>query len=487
MPENTAKTRRKFEIRDRFCLKLRESWQEGAQIPALLLEDTKLRGQERLSFSSPSSQNRCGSSWRTYASFGASRLRVSQFGACDFLTPCGKLATMKNPKKVRRLGNATIAIHAGEDKFQISGSVGTTISRTASFTFSSSEEMKLWAEGKSSAYMYTRYGNPTLAVAEEKVARLEGAEAAVVTASGMAAISSALLSVLKAGDEVIATRSLYGGTYRLMRDIFPRMGITVRHVDTDLSGIERLVNPRTKALYIETPTNPTLRLVDLRKAAAFAKEWDLISLIDNTFASPVLQKPLEFGFDLVLHSATKYLAGHSDVIAGVAVGRNGLIQKVREMVIYLGGSMDPEAAFLLIRGMKTLDVRMKTQCATAITVAKFLQKHPKVERVHFPGLPSHPDHKLARSQMKAFGAMMAFDIKGGLAAARRFCDRTHLFLLAASLGGVESLVVLPTYSSHYRMSELELRAAGVSPGTVRVSVGLESPADLIEDLRQALS
>jgi len=394
---------------------------------------------------------------------------------------------MKNSKKTRRLADSTIAIHAGEGKFQKSEPVGTVIARTASFTFSSSEEMKLWAEGKSSAYMYTRYANPTLAVAEEKIARLEGGEAALVTASGMAAISSALLSVLKAGDEVIATQALYGGSYRLMRDIFPRMGIVVRHVGTDLAGIERLVNPRTKALYIETPTNPTLRLVDLRKAAAFAKEWDLISLIDNTFASPVLQKPLEIGFDLVMHSATKYLAGHSDVIAGAIVGRSSLIKAAREMVIYLGGSMDPEAAFLLIRGMKTLEVRMKRQCATALIVAKFLEKHPKVARVHFPGLASHPDHKLAKKQMKGFGAMMAFDMKGGLAAARRMCDRTRIFLLAASLGGVESLVLLPAYSSHYRMSEKELLAAGLAPGTVRASIGLEAPEDLIEDLRQALA
>jgi methionine-gamma-lyase len=394
---------------------------------------------------------------------------------------------MKTSKTPRKLADATIAIHAGEEKFQKSGPVGTLIARTSSFTFSSSEEMKLWAEGKGSAYMYTRYANPTLAVAEEKIAKLEGAEAAVVTASGMAAISSALLSVLKAGDEVIATLALYGGTYRLMRDILPRMGIVVRHVGTDLAGIERLVNPRTKALYIETPTNPSLRVVDLRKAAAFAKEWDLISLVDNTFASPLLQKPLEFGLDLTIHSATKYLAGHSDVIAGAVAGRKSLIQKVREMVIYLGGSMDPEAAFLLIRGMKTLEVRVKTQCATAMTVAKYLEKHPKVARVHFPGLTSHPDHKLAKKQMKGFGAMLAFDMKGGLTAARNFCDRTRIFLLAASLGGVESLVLLPAYSSHYRMSEKELHASGIAPGTVRVSVGLESPVDLIEDLRQALN
>jgi methionine-gamma-lyase len=393
---------------------------------------------------------------------------------------------MKKPTKTRRLADATLAVHAGQEKFHLSAPVGTSIARTANFTFANTEEMKRWAEGKSSAYIYTRYGNPTHAVAEEKIAALEGAEAAIVAASGMAAISSALLSVLKSGDEVIATRALYGGSYRMLRDIFPRMGIVVRHVETDLAGIERLVTPRTKALYIETPTNPTLRLVDLQKAIAFAKEWDLRSLIDNTFASPVLQKPIEMGFDLVIHSATKYLAGHSDVIAGVVAGRHSLIDKVRDMIIYLGGSMDPEAAFLLIRGIKTLELRVRRQCQTALTIARYLEKHPKVARVHYPGLPSHPDHKLAKRQMKGFGAMMAFDLKDGLSAARRFCDRTRVFLLAASLGGVESLVVLPIYSSHYRMSAAELRAAGVEPGTVRVSIGLEDPDDLIHDLSQAL-
>jgi methionine-gamma-lyase len=384
-------------------------------------------------------------------------------------------------------GDATAAIHTGEEKFHIGATVGTSIARTANFTFSGTEEMKLWAEGKSSAYIYTRYGNPTLAIAEAKLAALEGAEAAIVTASGMAAISSSLLAVLKAGDEVISTRQTYGGTYRLMRDNFPRFGIVVRHVESDLAGIEKLVNPRTKALYIETPTNPTLRLVDLKKVVAFAKEWDLISLIDNTFASPVLQKPIELGFNIVLHSATKYLAGHSDVIAGAAAGSRALIDLVRHNVINLGGSMDPEAAFLLIRGMKTVELRMKHQCESAMTVARYLEKHPKVARVHYPGLASHPDHQLAKRQMRGFGAMLAFDLKGGLAAARRFCDRTRVFLLAASLGGVESLVVLPIYTSHYNMSLAELRGAGVEPGTVRVSVGLEDPADLIEDLRQALS
>ena len=389
-------------------------------------------------------------------------------------------------KSAQRWGDSTQAIHGGEDRHGIGAPVTTPIARTSTFTFSSTAEMKRWAEGKSSAYIYTRYGNPTLAVAEAKLAALEGGEAAVVTASGMAAISSALLAVLKSGDEVIATRQLYGGTYRLMRDTFPRLGIGVRHVDPDLAGAENLVTPRTRALYIETPTNPTLRLVDLGRAIALARRFHLVSLIDNTFASPALQKPLTIGFDIVIHSATKYLAGHSDLIAGVAVGSRAWMERVRDNVIYLGGSMDPGAAYLLIRGMKTLGVRVRRQCENAMAVAKFLARHPKVARVHYPGLPSHPDHRLARRQMRGYGGMLAFDLKGGLPAARRFCDRVRVFLLAASLGGVESLVVLPIYTSHYRMSREELRRAGVEPGTVRVSIGLEDPQDLTEDLRQAL-
>lgn len=394
---------------------------------------------------------------------------------------------MKNSNHSKRLRDATLAIHAGEEHAGVNGPVVPPVARTSNFTFASAEEMKRWAEGKSSAYIYTRYANPTLAVAERKIAALEGAEAAVVAASGMAAISSALLAVLRAGDEVIATRQVYGGTYRLMRDVFPRFGIVVRHVEADLGGIERMVSPRTKALYVETPTNPTLRVVDLRKAAAFAKEWGVVSIVDNTIASPVLQKPIELGFNMVVHSATKFLAGHSDIIAGAAAGSRALMDKVRSNIIYLGGSMDPGAAFLLTRGIKTLETRVERQCKTSMAIARFLARHPKVSRVHYPGLASHPDHALAKRQMSGFGSLLSFDMKGGLKAARRFCDRIRLFMLAASLGSVESLVILPIYTSHYKMSLEELRAAGVEPGTVRVSIGLEDPADLIEDLRQALA
>jgi methionine-gamma-lyase len=381
----------------------------------------------------------------------------------------------------------TRAIHAGERKRHgVDVPVTAEIVRSSTFTFSSSEEIKRWAKGESTAYIYTRYGNPTLAVAEKKIAALEGAEAAVVTSSGMAAISNALLSVVKHGEELISTAQVYGGTYRLMRDVFPQFGITVKHVDTTLDGIERQVNERTKCLYIETPTNPSLRLVDLRKAIRFAKKHHLVSIVDNTFATPLLQNPLSFGCDIVVHSVTKGLAGHSDLLGGVAAGSQKYISGVRKMMIYLGGCMDPEGAFLLVRGIKTLGVRVQRQCENALRVAKFLEKHEKVDRVHYPGLKSHADHALAKNQMRGFGSMLAFDLKGGLPAARRFCDRVKLFLLAASLGGVESLVLLPIYSSHYRMSKEELDRAGVKPGTVRVSVGLEDAADLIEDLQQAL-
>jgi methionine-gamma-lyase len=393
------------------------------------------------------------------------------------------------PKKSSQpLGAGTLAIHAGESQHGVSGPVAPPVVYSSNFTFADTAEMKRWAEGRSRAYIYTRYGNPTLAIAESKLAALEGGEAAVVTASGMAAISSTLLALLREGDELIATRQLYGGAYRLFRDVFPRFGITVKYVENNLAGADALVTPRTRALYVESPTNPSLRLVDLRRAAALARKHNLVSIVDNTFGTPALQRPIELGFDLVVHSATKYLAGHSDVVAGAAIGSRRLIDGVRSNVIYLGGSMDPSAAFRLIRGLKTLEVRVQRQCRTAMTVARFLAKHRRVERVHYPGLPSHPDHALARRQMHGgFGGMMAFDVKGGLAAARRFCDRTRIFLLAASLGGVESLVVLPIYTSHYRMSTEELRAAAVGPGTVRVSIGLEDERDLIEDLRQALA
>lgn len=381
----------------------------------------------------------------------------------------------------------TLAVHAGEPpRHGVNAPVTSPIVRSSTFSLSSAEELKAWAEGTSQVFMYTRDGNPTLATAERKLAALEGAEDAVVTAAGMAAISSTLFSLLQSGDEIISTAQVYGGSYRLMRDVFPRFGVTVRQVESSLEGIEKLVSPRTKCLYVETPTNPTLYLVDLRKAAAFAKKHGLVSIVDNTFATPMLQNPIEFGFDLVVHSVTKGLSGHSDLLGGVVAGSSKYTSGVRKMVSAFGGVMDPEVAYLLMRGIKTLGVRLERQCETAMRLAKFLEKHPKISRVHYPGLKSHPSHELAKRQMRGFGSMLAFDLKGGIAAAHRFANRVKLFVLAASLGGVESLIILPIYGSHFRMNPGELKRAGVEPGTVRVSIGLEDAEDLMEDLQQAL-
>lgn len=254
-------------------------------------------------------------------------------------------------RKSLQRGSATRAVHEGESRHGVSGPVAPPITQTANFTFASVEEMKAWAEGRSKVDIYTRYGNPTLRVAEAKLAALEETDGALVAASGMAAITSSILSFVEAGDEIIATRSLYGGTYRFMRDMLPRFDVKVHFVETDLEDLDRFVSARTRILYTETPTNPTLQIVDLRKAAKFAQRHGLVSMVDNTFATPIFQKPAALGFDLVLHSATKYLNGHSDLIAGAVAGKKKLLDKVRETLISLGGTMDPGACYLLIRGM----------------------------------------------------------------------------------------------------------------------------------------
>ena len=360
----------------------------------------------------------------------------------------------QNGQRARKLGAQTQAIHAGEGvRHGVGGPVSAPICRTSTFTFSSTAEMKRWAEGKSKAYIYTRYGNPSLAIAEGKIAALEGAEAAVVTASGMAAISHALLSALKSGDEVISTAQVYGGTYRLMRDVFPNMGIKVHQAGTDLAGIEALVTPRTKVLYVETPTNPTVRLVDLQKAIAFAKKHKLISIIDNTFATPVLQQPHRAG---VRHGSAQ-----RDQSAGRAFGcdcGSGRGKQVLDGPHPAHGDLPGR----LDGSRSGVSVESRDQDAGVAREAAGRERHRGGEisgeasrrwrGCIIRGWSSHPDHKLAKRQMRGFGSMLAFDLKGGLPAARKFCDRVRLFLLAASLGGVESLVVLPAYTSHYNMT-----------------------------------
>jgi cystathionine beta-lyase/cystathionine gamma-synthase len=382
---------------------------------------------------------------------------------------------------------ATLAVHAGE-KEKISGAVATPIFQTATFEFKDTAEVLKFIKGDKDLFMYTRYGNPTIQRAEEKVAALEGGEAGLVFSSGMAAITTAVLMVVKSGDEIIATRNLYGGTVHFFNDLLPGLGIKVHYVDSEnVAQAEKLVNKKTKILYIESPTNPNLKIVDIRKTAQIARKHKLISMIDSTFATPFNQRPLDLGIDLAIHSGTKYLGGHADIIAGVLVGRKSLVERARRTMKILGGSADPHAAFLLLRGVKTLGLRVEKFNRNALDIARFLSHHPKVRRVFYPGLTSHPQHKMAKSQMSGFGGIVCFELKGGLKSAVKVIDSFNLILNAASLGGVESLASLPVYTSHYGFSKEELKRADVNEGMVRVSCGIEDLPDLIQDLKQALA
>ncbi len=383
---------------------------------------------------------------------------------------------------------ATRAVHAGEQRHGHFAPVATPIIQSSTFVFPNSREVQRYSEGKSKAFMYTRYGNPTLQAAEEKIAALEGGQAGLVAASGMAAITTAVLALLQAGDEVISTRSIYGGTFHFFNQVLPRFNIRTQYISGEtLDSIERLVTAKTRLLYVETPANPIMRIVDLARASRLAAKHRLLLMVDSTFATPVLQRPLEFGADVVMHSVTKYLSGHSDIIGGVLVGNKQVIEKIRTMMKRLGGVMDPTAAFLLLRGLKTLSVRVERQCETALAIARWLEKHPRVIKVHYPGLKSNPYYFLARRQMDGmYGGMVSADLRGGRRAAMRFADRLEIIHNAASLGGVESLVSLPVLTSQWGYTREQLRAVGITEGTVRLSIGVEDPRDLIEDIRQAL-
>jgi cystathionine beta-lyase/cystathionine gamma-synthase len=361
------------------------------------------------------------------------------------------------------------------------------IFQTTNFRFDRIEDLVDLAEGKRQHYLYTRYANPTLEVVERKIAALEEGEAGLVFSSGMAAMSSALLTLVGAGDHLLASNCLYGGTYYLLRDFLPRFGVEVEFISLETFGeIGRLFRPNTRLLLVESPTNPTIRLLPLEEVAAAARRRGVLSLIDNTFATPVNQKPLLMGWDVVMHSATKYLGGHSDVTAGVLVARKDLIQRVEEHRRRLGGVLDPSAAYLLLRGMKTLHLRVAQQNRNALALARFLAAHSAVESVHYPFLETHPEHALAKRQMRGGGGVLAFAVKGGWEAAKRFFNGLKLVPISSSLGGVESLVTSPCWTSHYGLSEAELRDAGVSLNLVRMSVGVESVDDLCADLDQAL-
>ncbi|MGC2476502.1 MAG: aminotransferase class I/II-fold pyridoxal phosphate-dependent enzyme [Candidatus Sulfotelmatobacter sp.] len=334
---------------------------------------------------------------------------------------------------------------------------------------------------------YTRWGNPTITLAEQTVAAIEGTDAARVFASGMGAITTAILALLKAGDHIVAQRDIYGGVTKFFSEWLPKLGIETTFVDTnDFEQHERAIRPNTKMLYLESPTNPSLRVVDMKKAAALAKQHRLISMIDSTFGTPINQRPAEYGIDLVMHSGTKYLSGHADLTCGVVSGRPHLIDRIDESRKTLGNCMDPHAAWLLIRGLKTLAVRVARQNENALRVAEFLEGHAKVRRVHYPWLKSHPEYAIAREQMSGGSGMVTFEVDGTGEDARRVSEAMRLFTLATSLGGVESLVSIPVLTSHAMISAAQRAQMGVTEQMVRLSVGIEAIEDQIEDLERAL-
>jgi cystathionine beta-lyase/cystathionine gamma-synthase len=389
----------------------------------------------------------------------------------------------KNPP-----ADATRCIHSGEDRHGQAGPLTTPIVQTSVFIVPKVEELRRYAKGDSDMYLYSRYGNPTVTAVEEKIAALEGAEAALATASGMAAEFIAVLAACRAGDEIVSMFDIYGGTVKLFEQVLPRCGIKTRFIPYhDIKNAAKYFTRKTRMLFLETPTNPTLRCVDLTALCELGRKHGACVVVDNTFATPVLQKPIELGADMVIHSATKYLGGHSDLTAGVLAGSKKWMDAARPMMILTGGSLDPGCAYLLLRGLKTLDVRVERACRNAALIAEALQQHAKVARVHYPGLKDHETHELARRQMKDFGMMVSFDLRGGGRAAERFIDSLELWYLAASLGGVESTVSYPVLTSHLGLTAKQLQLLGVSPATVRLSVGIEDSADLIADLEQALA
>jgi cystathionine beta-lyase/cystathionine gamma-synthase len=336
-------------------------------------------------------------------------------------------------------------------------------------------------------HFYTRYGNPTNTVAEKTIAALEGVDAALTFASGMGAITTTLMALLKGGDHVVAQRDIYGGVNKFLSQWLPKMGIETTFVDTtEYEQHARAIRPNTKLLYLESPTNPTLRIVDFKKVANLAKQHKLLSMIDATFGTPINQHPAEFGIDLVMHSGTKYLSGHTDLICGVVAGRQELVEKVWETRTTLGNCMDPHASWMLVRGLKTLAVRVARQNENALRVAEFLSEQSKVRKVHYPFLKDHPQYDVARGQMSGGGGMVSFEVEGTGEDARRVSEAMRLFTLAPSLGGVESLVSIPVLTSHAMIPAAERAKMGVTEQMIRLSVGIENADDLIGDLERAL-
>lgn len=378
----------------------------------------------------------------------------------------------------------TEAVRGGASLEKKNGPLSTPIYQTSTFEVTDQQEQ---VRATSTDRFYTRYGNPTHTVAENAIAQLEGTDASLLFSSGMAAITTSIMSLVKSGDHIVAQRDIYGGVSKFLSQWLPKMGIETTFVDTNnIDQHARAIRPNTKILYVESPTNPSVRVVDLEKVAALARERGLISMIDSTFATPINCRPAEWAIDLVLHSGTKYFGGHSDLICGIATGRRDLIDQIHHVRTTLGCSMDPHAAFLLLRGIKTLAVRVQRQNESALRVAEFLSKHAQVTRVHYPMLKQHPDHELAKKQLAGGGGVLSFEVEGTGEDACRVSEALSLFTLAPSLGGVDSLVSIPVLTSH-AMIDPELRKKmGVTEQMIRLSVGIENADDLIADLERGL-
>ncbi|HKW16618.1 MAG TPA: PLP-dependent aspartate aminotransferase family protein [Terriglobales bacterium] len=374
----------------------------------------------------------------------------------------------------------------GADKLEKRNSpMAQPIYQTSTFQVTDSDQQ---LRATSTDMFYTRYGNPTHTAVENTIAELEGADAALLFASGMNAITTSILALVKSGDHIVAQRDIYGGVTKFLSTWLPKLGVETTFVDTtDYAQHQRAIRPNTKILHLESPTNPTVRVVDLRRVVAIARENNLITTIDSTFATPINIRPAEFGIDVVLHSGTKYFGGHTDLICGVAAGRRDLIDKIRETRTTLGGVMDPHAAFLLLRGIKTLAVRVQQQNESALRIAEFLAQHQKVRSVNYPFLKDHPQHALAIEQMKGGGGVLSFEVEGSGEDAKKVSESLRLFSLAPSLGGVESLVCLPVLTSHAMISADQRAKMGVTEQLIRLSVGIENVDDLIADLDRALA
>ncbi len=379
----------------------------------------------------------------------------------------------------------TKAVRGGTSLEKKNGPLATPIYQTSTFEVSDNEQQ---LRATPTDMFYTRYGNPTNTVAERAIAELEQTDRALLFASGMNAITTSVLALLKSGDHVVAQRDIYGGATKFFTQWLPRLGIETTFVDTtEYDQHERAIRPNTRMLYVESPTNPLVRVVDLRKIVAIARQHNLITMIDSTFATPINCRPAEFGIDLVMHSGTKYFGGHSDLIAGVVAGRGDLIEQIHATRTTLGGCMDPHAAWLLLRGIKTLAVRVQRQNETALRVAQFLAQHPNVRRVHYPFLEGHPQRALAMDEMRGGGGMVSFEVEGAGDDARKLTEALSLFTLAPSLGGVDSLVSIPVLTSHAMIPAEHRAKMGVTEQLIRLSVGIEHADDLIADLDHALA